>query len=155
MLNHVGLSKRCIWCLVWILAIGCSTRPNPLYCGDGLCSDPAYPFCDVDGIFGDTRLTCVAVSCTPGELAACRGDQAILCNSAGNNYDLVQCERGCEESAGGCRGCEADEQCSSAAPVCDRVTRECRGCSADDECPSRVCDPAGGRCVAEDTIVYA
>ncbi|MBS1121430.1 MAG: hypothetical protein H6Q90_3658, partial [Deltaproteobacteria bacterium] len=91
-----------------VMAAGC-TRPNPLSCADGLCSDPGFPFCDEDGSFGDTIQTCIAVDCTPMEFATCRGDLAITCNAAGDDFDLVQCQRGCDAAGGGCRLCDPNE----------------------------------------------
>ncbi len=76
------------------MAAGC-TAPNPLSCADGTCSDGEHVFCDVDGTLSGIPLTCVAVSCTPGALAGCRGEDAIVCNSTGDNYDLTPCEQGC------------------------------------------------------------
>jgi hypothetical protein len=113
------------------------------------------PFCDVDGVFGDTAQTCIAVDCSPGEFAACRGDQAITCNSTGNNYDLVRCEFGCDEVTGGCKRCSSDDQCDNPTPVCDPGTHSCRACLADDECASRVCDVDAGACLAESQVAYA
>jgi len=84
-------------------AAGCTTVSNPRSCADGFCHDPALPFCDVDGtIAGGQRLTCIAVECTPLELAACRGDEAIVCNATGDDYDVTHCEGGCDAGTGGC-----------------------------------------------------
>lgn len=129
----------------------CST-PNPLDCSDGLCSDPAHPFCDVDGSFGPTTNTCVAVSCAPGETAKCRGDVAIVCNTNGNDYDLVSCERGCDPMFG-CRQCTSNDECANPSPVCDATSSSCRACNSDDECTSKVCD--NGSCLSETGILYA
>jgi hypothetical protein len=87
---------------------GC-TKPNPRSCQDGTCTDPALPFCDVDGSFANEPQTCIAVDCTPGEFAACRGDLAITCNEVGTDFDLIQCERGCDDALGGCRLCDPNE----------------------------------------------
>lgn len=89
-------------------AAGCTTQRNPRYCGDGVCTDPAYPFCDADGMFGDLRQQCVAVECAPDDFIACRGDDELRCNATGTNYDATRCELGCDP-AGGCRLCEASQ----------------------------------------------
>lgn len=87
-----------------LLAAGCSTVANPASCADGFCHDPAFPFCDVDGtIGGGPRLACIAVDCTPHEFAACRGDEAIVCNATGDDHDVTHCEGGCSAEAGGCK----------------------------------------------------
>ncbi|MEJ7597227.1 MAG: hypothetical protein WKG01_04890 [Kofleriaceae bacterium] len=85
--------------LMGFMAIAC-TRPNPRLCQNGACSDPQYPFCDVDGSLSGEPLTCISVSCTPLELAGCRGDVAIECNELGNDYNLLQCEQGCDAASG-------------------------------------------------------
>lgn len=94
--------------LAALIAAGCTTERNPRYCGDGICIDPAYPFCDVDGSFGDLRLQCVAVACTPDDFIACRGDDELRCNATGTNYDVARCELGCAPT-GGCRLCEPSQ----------------------------------------------
>lgn len=87
-----------------VLAAGCTTVPNPASCADGFCHDPALPFCDVDGTLGGgQRLTCIAVDCAPLAFEACRGDEAIVCNATGDDYDVTHCEGGCSAEAGGCK----------------------------------------------------
>ena len=88
--------------------LGC-TKSNPRSCVDGSCTDPSCPFCDVDGALEGTEKVCIAVECTPGEFRACRDDSAITCNEVGGDYDLVRCEKGCDESSGGCRLCEPNQ----------------------------------------------
>ncbi len=83
----------------------------------------------------------------------CRGDEAVTCNSTGNDFDLVDCPLGCNLAVGGCRSCATDNDCASSAPVCDQGTSQCRGCAADNECESSVCGK--GSCVPESSIVYA
>jgi hypothetical protein len=147
-----NLVMRSLVALVIVGCIACTAR-NPAFCGDGTCIDPERPFCDVDGSLGGTPGTCIAVSCTPGTFAGCRGDQAIACANGGNTYDVVECPLGCDAAANGCRECTANAQCDSGTPVCDSTTSTCRACAADDECDSRVCDT--GVCVPADGIVYA
>lgn len=136
-------------------AAGCTTKQNPKSCNDGVCNDPALPFCDVDGTVGGEPNTCQAVDCQPDEFVACSGDKAIRCNATASNYVVVSCERGCDAALGGCLSCATNDQCTSNAPICDDQSHECRRCVADDECGSRVCDPDSGACVAEAQIVYA
>lgn len=102
-----------------LLAAGC-TKPNPRSCQDGTCTEPGLPFCDVDGALAGEPETCIAVDCTPGEFASCRGDLAVTCNATGSDYDLTQCERGCEDGAG-CRLCEPNETAcvNGAVATCD------------------------------------
>ena len=98
--------------LVWLLVSSACTKANPQSCADGLCTDQRYPFCDVDGTLGGESNECIAVECTPGEFAACRGDQELRCNASGNNYDVIECERGCNEPTG-CETCTTHEQCTA------------------------------------------
>lgn len=142
---------RVTWWIFAVAVVGC-TKPNPLDCSDGLCSEADHPFCDVDGTFGGTANTCVAVTCTPKEPATCRGDVSVVCNDAGNNYDLVSCERGCDPTYG-CRQCTTNDECANPSPICDGQSSACRACKVDDECASKVC--AEGACLAEAGILYA
>jgi hypothetical protein len=134
---------------------GTPDSQNPQDCAGGTCSDPSRPFCDQDGSLSGHPSTCIAVACTPAQLALCRGDQAVTCNAAGTNYDVVSCALGCDAAAGGCRQCTENGQCGASSPVCDVPTSTCRVCRLDDECPSKVCNLDAGTCVAVDSVVYA
>jgi len=139
---------------VLLIVVAC-TKQNPRSCVDGFCNDPQFPFCDADGTLEGQENTCIGVSCTPGDFAACRGDELISCDATGNNYNVTQCERGCDSAAGGCKGCENNDQCANPNPICDTGNSSCRGCSLDDECASRVCDFASGACLPGTSVVYA
>jgi hypothetical protein len=139
---------------VMLCAIGC-TRPNPLDCSDGTCTDPAFPFCDQDDSVAGHPETCIAVTCNPGDFAACRGDEMLRCNTTGNDYDTTQCEHGCDAASSGCVSCLDSSQCANPAPACDATTHTCRGCSTDADCASEVCDTSSGACVDPSTIIYA
>lgn len=141
---------RCLRVLAVVAVFVCAcTKPNPRSCGDGTCTDPEFPFCDVDGTLGGLAGECIAVACEPGVFEACRNDQAVICAATGDNFDLEKCQFGCDSSLG-CKACITDDQCSAEAPVCDHSI--CRGCVLDDECASRICD--AGVC-ATDSILYA
>ncbi len=103
-----------------VVVAGC-TAHNPASCSDGSCTDPSLPFCDVDGSLGGQPQTCIAVSCTAGTFAACRGDVAITCNQAGDNYDEIKCDLGCDAASGGCRACmpSTTECANGAVSTCD------------------------------------
>ena len=150
--------KECVWfrglVALFLVVVGC-TKANPRSCADGTCSDPAFPFCDADGALDGVSDACIAVSCTPQEFEACRGDQAIMCNADGTDYALLGCQLGCDAAAGGCRECTSAEQCGGPNPVCDEGTSHCRACRRDDECPSLVCAQESGACVPESDVVYA
>ena len=48
---------------IGLVAIGSGcTVPNPKSCADKFCSDPNFPFCDMDGSIEGAPQTCIAVS---------------------------------------------------------------------------------------------
>lgn len=80
--------------------------PNPARClDDGTCPESHLPFCDIDGSFGGEPDTCIAVTCVPNRFETCRGNTAITCNEAGDNYVLTECEHGCSAANQGCNLC--------------------------------------------------
>lgn len=80
------------------ILFGC-TQSNPASkCTSGTCSDPAFPYCDVDGLFADAPGSCIAVTCVPGEVAMCHMDHAITCTDDGAAYEHVPCDLGCLDS---------------------------------------------------------
>jgi hypothetical protein len=96
--------------LVVVLFVGACTKKNEeKYCTDETCTTPDFPFCDVSGFASGEAGTCVAVTCTPQAFGECRGDLEVRCNDAGTNYNVVQCERGCDQNADGCRLCDPGE----------------------------------------------
>ncbi len=95
---------------VLVSCLTACTEANPASCLDGHCSDPARPFCDVDGALSGTPHSCVKVSCTTGDVLGCRDAQALTCNSAGDNYDLVECAHGCGGSPAACLPCSDCER---------------------------------------------
>ena len=91
-MRHLGT-----WSVVVLLA-GCTKTNSAAFCHDGTCSDPAFPYCDSDGTIGGEPGTCIAVTCTPMQIAACKGAQAYACDAAGTGYDVVDCAAGCVDS---------------------------------------------------------
>lgn len=91
---------RVMWrCLVIAVALAGCTEANPAAtCSTGSCIDPAFPYCDVDGLIGGTPGTCIAVSCPPGQVEKCAAGQAVTCNGTGNGYDRVACSLDCLSS---------------------------------------------------------
>ena len=95
-----------------LFAAGC-TKANPAAtCSDGTCTDPAFPFCDVDGSVGGEPGTCVAITCQAGANGGCQGSAALVCNANGTSFDPVACANGCDPNAG-CKACTPGEvQCA-------------------------------------------
>jgi len=139
--DHVRMWWRVVF-LGLVMVAGC-TKPNPRSCADGSCSDPTLPFCDVDGALEGQANTCIAVECTPMEFAGCRGDLAITCNTVGSDFDLIECQRGCEEASGGCRLCDPDETACTNGTV---ATCDANGAVVSSESCPLGCFEAEPRC---------
>lgn len=126
---------------VVVLVSACSTRPNPAVCHDGQCIDIAAPYCDIDGAIAGEPGRCIAVECTPGELAACSGESALVCSATGGGYDRIQCAAGCDPQIG-CRpfctagevlGCENDQLSACNTDGTGTVAQPCSlGCKSDE-----------------------
>lgn len=90
------MRRQCLGWLLLLLAATACTQPNPgATCKSGSCSDPAFPYCDADGFFAPEPGLCIAVSCRPGEVALCDGDDAITCAGDGASYVRAPCDLGC------------------------------------------------------------
>lgn len=90
------------------------------------------------------------VSCTLGEFAECRGDTELTCNSAGNDYDAIQCARGCDPAVG-CRLCDANQTVCTNGKVqrCDATgaitsAEDCQLGCFEDQPRCREIDPSNG-----------
>ena len=105
-LLYPGRMTRSAWAMGLIaISAGCTQKNPVLVCKNGTCSDPQYPFCDIDGAVRGEPNTCIAVSCTPAAFAACDGDNAITCDQNGTNYGTQHCSNGCSADAMGCNAC--------------------------------------------------
>jgi hypothetical protein len=140
-----------------VLAAAC-TKPNPAAnCGgNGVCTEPSHQYCDVDGSISGDPNTCVAVSCTAGEIKSCAGSSsALVCNAGGNGYDTQSCAYGCDPNTGcesGSNGgsgnctpnavlrCEGPQLVSCNAGGTGEVTQTC----------ALGCDGVGPRCKGVD-----
>jgi hypothetical protein len=101
---------RCWSLVVCSLVTACGTKANPAFsCSDTPCTDPNFPYCDIDGSVGGIPEACTAVTCTAGAFQSCRGDNiALTCNNSGTSFDEVQCAHGCDPATG-CKLCEANQ----------------------------------------------
>lgn len=107
---------RRVWAFVFAL-VGC-TKPNPRSCLDGVCDDPRFPFCDVNGDIGGSPGTCIEGRCEPNVIAGCQDDDLVQCNANGTNFDTTRCDFGCQ-------GTGADASCNLCEPnstFCDGST---------------------------------
>src|SRR4051794_11206231 len=101
--GNVRTSSWC-WVLVLTLFVAGCTKPNPaaVCTGEGMCIDPAYPFCDLKGTFGGDPGACIAITCHPGEVASCVGNEALTCDAMGGGYDAITCALGCKQDGTRC-----------------------------------------------------
>lgn len=91
---------------VLVFAAACTTKQQNKCSSDGDCTNPAYPFCDVDGEFdpsGGAKNVCTIVppdcpvercGCSPGA-TACIGDQLTMCDVGGTSETSTTCALGC------------------------------------------------------------
>jgi hypothetical protein len=106
------MERFCAFVVVLMAASGCTKRTN--YCGsDADCTDPAYPFCDVDGQYapsnGDAN-TCTIIppdcpvdrcGCSPG-VAMCGSGALQTCNADGMSVAMETCALGCGSNGTSC-----------------------------------------------------
>lgn len=89
---------RAVGVFVCLSLLGSCTESNPAAsCKAGSCSDPAFPYCDGEGAISGTPGTCIAVTCMPGEVATCLGDDALTCATGGAGYERIPCDLGCRD----------------------------------------------------------
>lgn len=129
-------------CVAVLLIVAGCTKKNPaLSCVNGQCGDPRFPFCDINGAVGGDPGTCIAVSCTPGAFAACDGDNELVCNSSGTNYEPMHCLSGCSADVAGCKPCLpnmtscGDHEIVSCDGSGNEATQMCPGGCVDDPEP--------------------
>ncbi len=148
--------------LLSVTAAACGTKSNPAAtCSEnGECSDPSFPFCDVDGTISGDAGSCIAVVCKTGQIGGCNSDgNALVCNADGTTFDTESCPAGCDAHAG-CLACKPNESacvgttlstCGPDGTVASTV--ECQfACSADGErCTSMV--PSNGLLPYLDAVV--
>lgn len=132
---------RRVWAFVFAL-VGC-TKPNPRSCLDGVCDDPRFPFCDVNGDIGGSPGTCIEGRCEPNVIAGCQDDDLVQCNANGTNFDTSTCEFGCQgtDSNASCNLCEPNKA------TCDG--RNIVHCGADGRVES--IEECAGTCVVDPT----
>lgn len=84
---------------------GCTERVNVCN-SDSDCTNPAYPFCDVNGEYAESGHVAMSCSITPAScpiercgcvagLVTCTGDQLTTCNADGNSITTETCALGC------------------------------------------------------------
>src|SRR3954464_2925488 len=91
-----------------LVVVAACTQHNPAVCeGDSDCTDPARPFCDLDGQYAESSYTPNACSptpadcpvercgCTPGDTLSCTGGTATVCANDGKSTTEESCALGC------------------------------------------------------------
>jgi hypothetical protein len=105
--------------LVMLVMSGACTRAADRCLGDVDCTDPAYPYCDVNGTYpasgGDMGVCTIPppadagidapFSCTPGG-ATCTNNMLTVCNSDGVTMTTSSCLLGCETDGTACKSFE-------------------------------------------------
>jgi hypothetical protein len=97
---------KCVLLVTGLLLVGtaCTTR-NPRNCDDGICTDPAFPYCDADGSVGGTPHVCIEATCEAGVIVGCQGNGLLRCNADGSDYEVVACANGCDSANARCNDC--------------------------------------------------
>ena len=92
--------------LVLVALVGGCTKHVNQCTSDSDCTDPAYPFCDLNGEFpasGGMKDVCTVTpancpvdrcGCTPGAVT-CSADQLLTCNPDGKSQTMTACALGC------------------------------------------------------------
>jgi hypothetical protein len=93
---------------------GSCTKSVNMCQSDSDCTNPAYPFCDVDGQYpasGGVKNTCTIVppdcpvarcGCTPGA-TTCAMNTLTICNADGMSDTMTTCDVGCETDGTACK----------------------------------------------------
>jgi hypothetical protein len=98
------------WRFVIVAALaalgGCTKSQGAKCTADSQCTNPAYPFCDVNGEFpasgGDKNVCTIVPSdcpvercgCSPGA-TSCSADQLLTCDPSGKSQTMTACSLGC------------------------------------------------------------
>lgn len=93
---------------------------------------------DVDGTIDGVPGACIAPMCTAGDVVACQGSSALVCNGSGDGFTTQSCVNGCAAPTG-CLACLANQtSCvNGTLSTCDgsghvAASMACAvGCSAD------------------------
>jgi hypothetical protein len=95
-----------------ITAAACTKEQNACT-SDSDCTNPAYPFCDVNGEFdasGGAKNVCTIVppecpvercGCSPGA-TSCAGDELTTCDASGTSVTTTACALGCASDGTRC-----------------------------------------------------
>ncbi len=115
------MMKRFALICVLAAAVAACTRKNPEFCTSTAdCMDPAKPFCDVNGSFGDLMNDCIAApmdagaepdaealdappgGCSPGAALACIDGNLTTCSADGHTTTQAACPLGCATTESRC-----------------------------------------------------
>jgi hypothetical protein len=170
--------------LAFVLVSSACTKRDGLYCDDTTpCTDPARPFCDLNGSFpasDGVGRTCIADPNNPGQDAGLPDAQPTNCTTSAQCGDVApictgelctacipgssgDAECAAKDSSepicgvdGRCYECTRSFDCTSPTmPVCDLQSKTCKACDDHEQCGSGVCDMELGQCVAEADVIHA
>jgi hypothetical protein len=165
-----------------VVLVSCTQRDG-LYCDDTTpCTDPARPFCDINGSFpassgvgrtciADPNSTAIDAGMPDAEVTNCSlssecGSAMPICTDElcascvpGSSGDAdCAAKDSAQPICGGdgrCYECTRSFDCTSVnMPVCDLNTKTCKGCDDHEQCGSGVCDMGTGSCVADVDVIY-
>ncbi len=165
-----------------ILLVGCTT-PDALYCDDITpCTDPARPFCDVNGSFpasSGVGRTCIADPNGGGGDGGLPDAEPSACTASSQcgNVTPICVEEICTSCVPGSGGdsactakdsanpiCGGDGQCHECTrslncsepnfPICDLSTFTCQACDNHEQCGSGACEMETGRCIADADVIH-
>ena len=119
------MSDRSAWraacclfgCLLGVVVAGsgCTKSQGAKCTADSECTNPAYPFCDMNGEFpasGGDKNVCTIVppdcpvercGCSPGA-TTCEADQLLTCDPGGKSQTTTSCALGCATDGTRCLG---------------------------------------------------
>ena len=107
------MTQKLVVALALLFAASCTKRINECD-SDADCTNPAYPFCDVDGQYaasGGQKNVCTIVppncpvsrcGCDPGAVT-CGSDTLLTCNADGKSQTMATCSLGCEGDGTACK----------------------------------------------------
>lgn len=105
-----GVGWLCVSVFALTPSLGCGKDVDRCH-GDVDCTNPMYPFCDLDGMVSGLTNVCtihpqvcpvLRCGCTPG-VATCSDDTLVTCNEDGKSQSTTACAAGCSDDGTSCK----------------------------------------------------